>query len=89
MTIKFEMWEKEMTSLQKYISENGIEDLVDSLEKAYHKTEVVEISRLEMQALIKGMLLLVAVYNEAKNKDMTDKDFRDYLKTKVNPFFEE
>ncbi|MBR4004858.1 MAG: hypothetical protein IKI90_03325 [Treponema sp.] len=75
--------------LQKYISENGIEDLVDSLEKAYHKTEVVEIPRLEMQALIKGMLLLVAVYNEAKNKDMTDKDFRDYLKTKVNTFFEE
>ena len=77
-----------MTSLQKYISKNGIEDLVDSLEKAYHKTEVVEIPRLEMQVLIKGMLLLVTVYNEAKNKDMTDKDFRDYLKTKVNPFFE-
>lgn len=78
-----------MTSLQKYVSENGIEDLVDSLEKAYHKTEVVEIPRLEMQALIKGMLILVGVYNEAKNKDMTDKDFRDYFKTKVNPFFEE
>lgn len=75
--------------MQKYVSEKGIEDLVDSLEKAYHKTEIVEIPRLDMQALIKGMLLLIAVYNEAKNKDMTDKDFRDYLKTKVNPFFEE
>ena len=74
--------------LHEYIKKNGLEDYIDSLERVYQKTEIVQIHRDELQALIKGMLLLVQFYNTAKKKDLSDEGFRDYFKTEVAPLFE-
>lgn len=74
--------------LHEYIKKNGLEDYIDSLERAYQKTEIVQIHRDEAQALIKGMLLLVQFYNAAKKKDLSDAAFREFFKAETDPFFE-